>query len=236
MRFLEDELAPYVAEFRPPTEDRGRHGEFFLDNGAYERVDAEVLYAMVRHFKPRRVLELGSGFSTLVTAQAAAANERDGHPLAVTSVDPFPSVAPGQRIRLRRQRAQDVPLPEFEALESGDILFVDTTHTVKVGGDVNFLVLEVLPVLRPGVVVHFHDIFLPWDYPREWIARGMYWAEQYLLQAFLAFNPAFETLFAAHYVSRQVPDRLRAVVPSFRSRTAPGAFWIRRRSQPSRGG
>ncbi len=230
LRHLEQDLAPYVAEFDPPrTPVPGE--DYFLDNGAYETVDAEVLYATLRHRRPRRLLEVGSGFSTLVSARAVRANAADGHPCDFVASDPYPRDflrKPVEGLReMRSWLATDIPLSEFEALESGDVLFVDTTHTVKIGGDVNFLVLEALPALAPGVIVHFHDIFLPWEYPRRWFTElELYWAEQYLLQAFLAYNPRFEVVLASHHLARSHPERLGKVVPSFRPGAAPGSFWL----------
>ena len=229
---VEDELRPYLGEFDPPEHPTGDAGEFHLANGSYPPVDADLLYALVRHLKPRRVLELGSGHSTLVTCMAAAANERQGHPARVECFDPHPSVVsastPGVA-RLEPVPAQRVPLAEFEALEAGDVLFVDTTHTVKLGSDVNFIVLDVLPLLQPGVVVHFHDVFLPREYPRAWVEDlGLVWAEQYLLQAFLAMNPCYEVLLAANALAAGHPDVLAGAVRSWRLRGMPGAFWIRR--------
>jgi hypothetical protein len=231
LRYLEQDLAPHVPEFNPPRESTGADG-FFLDNGAYESVDAEVLYATIRHWKPPRVLEVGSGFSTLVSARAAVANAADGHPCRLVACDPYPRdflTRPVDGLaEMRPQLATDIPVDEFAALDDGDVLFVDTTHTVKMGGDVNYLILEALPALAPGVIVHFHDIFLPWEYPRAWVEEmEFYWAEQYLLQAFLAFNRGFEILLAAHHLSRSEPERLGRVVPSFRPGVAPGAFWLR---------
>ena len=229
---LEDELAPYLAEFGPPEHPSGHPGEFHFTNGSYEAVDADLLYALVRHHKPRRVLELGSGHSTLVTCMAAARNKRDGYPTRVECFDPHPSVVsaatPGVA-RLEPVPAQHVPLAEFQALEAGDVLFVDTTHTVKLGGDVNFVVLDVLPLLAPGVVVHFHDVFLPREYPRVWVEDlGLVWAEQYLLQAFLAMNPGYEVLLSANALATERPDVLGPAVRSWRLCGMPGAFWIRR--------
>ena len=229
---LEDELAPYLAEFAPPERPTGRPGEFHVANGSYPAVDADLLYALVRHLKPRRVLELGSGHSTLVTCMAAARNRRDGYPTRVECFDPHPSVVsaatPGVA-RLEPVPAQQVPLADFEALGAGDVLFVDTTHTVKLGSDVNFIVLDVLPLLKPGVVVHFHDVFLPREYPRAWVEDlGLVWAEQYLLQAFLAMNPGYELLLSANALAAERPDVLGAVVRSWPLRGMPGAFWIRR--------
>lgn len=229
---VEDELAPYLAEFEPPRRPTGRPGEFHLDNGSYPPVDADLLYALVRYLKPRRVLELGSGHSTLVTCMAAAANRRQGYPARVECFDPHPSVVaadtPGLT-RLEPLPAQQVTLAEFEALGPGDVLFVDTTHTVKLGSDVNFVVLDVLPLLARGVVVHFHDVFLPREYPRSWIEDlGLIWAEQYLLQAFLAMNPGYEILLSANALAAEHPDELGATVRSWPHRGLPGAFWIRR--------
>ena len=229
---VEEELRPYLDEFEPPEQPSGDPGDFHLANGSYPPVDADLLYALVRHLKPRRVLELGSGHSTLVACMAAAANERQGHPTRVECFDPHPSVVsaatPGVA-RLEPVPAQSVPLAEFEALEAGDVLFVDTTHTVKVGSDVNFVVLDVLPLLQPGVVVHFHDVFLPNEYPRAWVEDlGLVWAEQYLLQAFLAMNPGYEVLLSANALAAGHPDVLAAAVRSWRLRGMPGAFWIRR--------
>jgi predicted O-methyltransferase YrrM len=233
LAYLERELAGFISEFNPPREARSAD-EFHLDNGTYGSVDAEVLYAMLRRHRPRRVIELGSGASSLVTAAALRRNRDDGRDSTYTAFDPFPRSDLASALRdatdLRLVSATDVPLGEFRALGEDDVLFVDTTHTVKAGGDVNRIVLEVLPALAPGVVVHFHDVFLPWEYPREWLEEeGYYWAEQYLLQAFLAFNRDFEVLFASHLVSRDRPDDLARAVPSFTpGRNRPSALWLRR--------
>jgi hypothetical protein len=232
LQFLETALAPYLPEFRPP-EDASRGG-FFLWNGYYQAGDAEVLYAMIRHFKPRLVLEIGSGFSTLVGAAACARNAVEGCRADFVAVDPDPRVPLGHEIegltRFEQTRAQDVPLERFLALGTGDVLFIDSSHTVKLGSEVNYLVLEVLPCLRPGVVVHFHDVFLPYEYPRAWYERGTYLSEQYLLHAFLVGNRGYQVLFAAHAVARAHRDRFEASVPSLRSRRDyfPAALWLRR--------
>jgi hypothetical protein len=116
----------------------------------------------------------------------------------------------------------------FDELESGDVLFVDTTHVVKLGSDVNHIVLQILPRLKPGVIVHVHDIFIPYEYPRQWPEKfGLFWNEQYLVHAFLAMNPGYEILFSVSALHRDRTDALRAMVPS----AIPGGgsgFWIRR--------
>jgi Methyltransferase domain len=228
------ELEPFLAEFAPPREPSARRHEFFLDNGLYQAIDADLLHAMVRHHKPSLMIELGAGFSTLVSAAATAANRADGAQTRFESYDPYaipppPGALPGLDA-LHATAAQDVPLDHFARLADGDILFVDTSHTVKIGGDTTHIVNEVLPRIAPGVIVHFHDIFLPWHYPREWVERARwYWAEQYMLQAFLAGNADWEVLFGAHALSRERPDELRRLVRNFDLTHPPLSFWIRRR-------
>jgi hypothetical protein len=228
-----DELRPYLSEFRPMERANGDSDKYFLDNGSYGRVDADVLYAIVRATKPNRIIELGSGFTTLVVAQACLQNEREGAAVEYSAFDPYPAAArpdlPGLT-ELVRVPAEELPVERFAALRANDLLVVDTTHTVKMGGDVNHVVLDLLPRLGSGVLVHFHDIFLPWEYPRKWAEDyGLYWNEQYLLQAFLSLNDQFEILCALYALARRRPDNLRELISSWRDDAVPGALWIRHR-------
>lgn len=233
IEFLEHELSPFIAELDVEVQDPGRPGVFFLHNSGFESVDAEILYGMIRSARPRRVLELGSGYSTLLINMAVRRNAEEGKPTEHLVYDPYPreqvlGTEMPEPTRLETVSATDVPLSFFTQLDAGDVLFVDTTHTVKLGSDVNFIVLEVLPRLKAGVLVHFHDIFLPWEYPRLWFEKlQYYWAEQYLLQAFLAFNDAFEVLLPAHAISRVYPERLARIVPSYEFGVMPGSLWLR---------
>ena len=232
MRFVEDDLASALTEFRPQPDPDAPPGRFRLDNQTYDRVDAELLYGIVRWARPKRYVELGSGYSTLVAADARVANRAEGAEATIDCYDPYPSphvlarddLAP----RVQRVSAQALPEDVVTELAAGDVLFVDTSHTVKMGGDVNRIVLDLLPLLAPGVVVHFHDIFLPWDYSRGHVDQAHFWTEQYLLQAFLMYNAAFEVLVSGQAVARAHPDRLRAVIPSFHDGVSPGAIWLRR--------
>jgi len=232
LEYVRRALAPYLPEFPPPTAPAA--GGFRLDNGYYDRGDAEILYATIRHAAPRRIIELGAGYSTLVIEAAVVRNAAEGRPVEFVSIDPEPRIAgltPSAGLtRLERRSATTVPIEQFLELEAGDILFVDTSHTVKLGSEVNFLILDVLPRLRPGVLVHFHDIFLPYEYPRAWFARGTYLAEQYLLQAFLIENATYEVVLAVHALVRRYGEELAKLIPSLATRAyAPAAFWIRRR-------
>jgi hypothetical protein len=232
LRFVETELAPYLGEFSAP-EGPGEAGEFRFGNRTYDRVDADLLHGIVRALKPARVLELGSGYTSLVIAGALAANAADGHPGAHAIRDPYASphvtARPELAARLQPVSAQQLPEEEVTALRAGDILLVDTSHTVKLAGDVNRIVLDLLPLVAPGVAVHFHDIFLPGDYSRGHLDDAHFWTEQYLLQAFLIGNRDWEVLVGAQAIVRHAPDRVAAVVASHRPGASPGAFWIRRR-------
>lgn len=231
-KFIDDELAGAIAEFSPPRKAPGVRNTYYLDNGLYQGGDADLLYAFIRRFRPGRILELGAGFSTLVSAMACERNRAQGHESSLVTCDPYaippaPGEIPGLT-ELRAVRAEDLPLTAYEGLGEGDILFIDSSHTVKVGGDVTHLFLEVVPRLRDGVLVHVHDVFLPWSYPREWIDHNhWYWAEQYLLQAFLAFNSRARVLVAAYAAHRRQPGRLAEVVPNYRPSAAPLSLWFR---------
>jgi predicted O-methyltransferase YrrM len=207
--------------------------QYFVENGAFESVDGEVLYCMIRDFKPKRVVEIGSGSSSLLAAQAIRANG-DAHPCDLTCIEPYPNELlqkgfPGLT-QLLRTEVQDVPLETFATLEANDILFIDSSHVLKTGGDVQYEYLEILPRLNKGVLVHVHDIFLPAEYPKRWLTEGhRFWTEQYLLQAFLAFNDRFEIIWAGSYMHLYHPDALERAFGSYRrERTWPGSFWMRR--------
>jgi methyltransferase family protein len=208
-----------------PSEDPSR---FYLGNGHFDGTDALVLYCMLRHLKPRRVIEVGAGFSTRLAAQAALANGST----ELVCVDPFPDPVLQEGIpgltKLIPCRVEELPLDLFLDLEENDVLLIDSSHVARTGGDVTFLFLEVLPRLQPGVVVQVHDVFLPYEYSREWVVDALrFWNEQYLLQAFLAFNSAFRVLLANSYFDARQPGVLRSTFP-----TSPwwggGSFWFQR--------
>lgn len=230
LAWIERTLAGAPAEFAPAP--AGTPQRYTAGTVSYTPLDATLLYGVMRARRPARVIELGSGASTLVTAQAALANAGEGHPLELTVYDPFPGpgteALPGVA-SLERLRAQDIPPAVFERLQPGDVLFVDTTHTVKVGSDVNAIVLDVLPRLPRGVLVHVHDIFLPYEYPRRWLEDfGLYWNEQYLLQAFLAQNPSWTIRCATAALVRDRGERLAALLAAGGPLGQGSSFWVER--------
>ncbi len=229
-----DLLQKHFRKFRDeyeqfPTKPTGQPGRFHLNNHLFDGTDALVAYCMVRHFRPRLIIEIGSGFSSLVVNEGAAKNNGS----ALICVEPFPHEFlkegfPGLH-SLIQKKVEDVELGFFSQLVSGDILFIDSSHTVKIGGDVNYLFLEVLPRLKPGVIVHVHDIFLPFDYRRDWVMEKFrFWTEQYMLQSFLTFNSEFEVLMANSYLNHYHEEELKTVFPDLPSYRG-GSFWIRRK-------
>jgi hypothetical protein len=208
-----------------PKESTG--GGFHLANDSFCWIDPFVYHGLIRHARPRTVIEVGAGYSTLVGVDAA---RRNG-PTRYLCVDPFPRdfIARGvPGVELVRRPVQEMEISVFQSLAADDMLFVDSSHIVKTGGDVTFLVLEILPRLAPGVLVHFHDVFLPDEVPKDWVVdRHLFWTEQYLLQAYLADNPCVEVWFASHYISTRHPDAVRRAFPNALG-PGGGSFWFRK--------
>lgn len=209
--------------------------EYNLRNGSFESVDGEILYCMIRHFKPNQIFEIGSGNSTYLMAQTLIDNRRErGKGSTLDVIDPYPNGILRKGIpgltKLIEEKVQNLPASMFEGLQENDILFIDSTHVLKIGSDVQYEYLEILPRLNKGVIVHFHDIFLPAEYPANWAkVNRWFWNEQYILQAFLHFNDSYEVLWAGHFMHLNYPDELKNAFSSYNpNSTLPGSFWIRR--------
>ncbi len=204
--------------------------QFYTQNSQFSWLDARTLFVLLLEWKPKRFVEVGSGFSTLL---AADVNRRHlDNSIDITCIEPYPREFLRQGIpgitQLLEQKVQDVPLAEFEKLQTGDILFLDSSHVAKTGSDVNYLYFEVLPRLAAGVLVHIHDIFLPHDYPREWVfVNNRSWNEQYLLRALLMHSTAFKVRFGCSYAHWRFPERVREALSNGHS-YAGGSFWMQR--------
>jgi predicted O-methyltransferase YrrM len=209
---------------------------YYYQNGAFESGDAEFLYSMIRLFKPRRIVEIGSGQSTLLSASAVSENctENPNYSCEHICIEPYENQWLDQlNIQLVRQPVEQLDLSLFSTLQRDDILFIDSSHMVRPQGDVIFELFEILPALNPGVLIHIHDIFSPRDYLEEWITTEMrFWNEQYLLEAFLSYNSSFEILGALNFLKHHYPAELSDACPVLREQfnnREPGSFWLRRR-------
>jgi predicted O-methyltransferase YrrM len=214
-------LAEKFAEYYPqqPFSEKPTPGRrFYLDNPSYSHHDAIILYCMLRHLQPKRIIEVGSGFSSaaLLDINSFAMDGR----MHLTFIDPDmtrlrPLLGVGDegRATLIEQRLQELPLDVFAALEANDVLFIDSSHVSKVGSDLHRLIFDILPVLRPGVHVHIHDVPGNLEYPRDWFEEGRAWNEVYLLRAFLMYNRAFVVKFFSMWFYHNHHAFLRAHLP-----------------------
>lgn len=219
-----------------PYEKTENPQEYYVHNNMFELVDGGILYSMVRHFKPKRIVEIGSGFSTLLTVKAILKNESVDHSYKCefTAIEPHPSDTlkagvPGLS-RLYPTRLENVPRTLFSQLTAGDILFIDSSHVLKIGSDVQTELLEILPSLEKGVLVHIHDIFLPAEYPKDWVIKAhVFVNEQYVMQAFLTFNDHFEIIWAGHYMRLRHHDKLKEAFGRYETDERwPCSLWIRK--------
>ncbi|UZP66155.1 glycosyltransferase [Desulfovibrio mangrovi] len=225
---LWEEMLAYRDEF-PFCEEAGRL-RYGLSNGFFGYGDAWSLYGMLRKFRPSRLIEVGSGHSS---AAILDINDLflDGG-LQMTFIDPYPErldsllrAGDEQNATVLRQPVQQVDLDVFRTLEAGDVLFVDSSHVSKVGSDLNHLLFNVLPVLSAGVIVHFHDIFYPFEYPRSWVMGGRFWNECYMLRAFLQNNGRYEIMLFNSYLAQMFTERVSRDVPAFTQRD-PANPWV----------
>lgn len=232
---LQDVFSLYVRDIDFPIERPTDNRVYYYQNDQFPVLDAEVLYCMLRHFRPTRMIEIGSGFSSLVTAEVNRTHL--DNKLHFTCIEPYPRQFLRDGIEgiseLVIQKVQNIPPDYFSSLKEGDVLFIDSSHVSKVGSDVNYLFFEILPRLNKGVLVHIHDIFLPDDYPRKWvIEEGRHWNEQYLVRAFLEFNNAFEILWAAHFMAKNHEPEITRVFSRFPRLGGGGSMWLRRKGYP----
>lgn len=234
-------LSLFSAKFKHEYDQFPRHKtdipyQYYVYNDFFVSTDSEILYCMIRHFRPGKIFEIGSGYSTYLSAQAVLKNsQEDGRQACeLVAMEPYPNEVlqagfPGLS-KLVPKKIQDVPLAEFEKLTENDILFIDSSHVLKIGSDVQYEYLEILPRLNKGVIVHLHDIFLPAEYPKAVVLKEhTFWTEQYLLQAFLTFNDSFDVLWAGSYMHLNHPDKLEVTFPAYnRDERWPASFWLKK--------
>lgn len=202
------------------------------DNNAYSWGDGAVLHAMIRRYRPRRIIEVGSGWSSACTLDTV-----DGYlggRCELTFIDPYPALLlrlsgdVEARATIVPQTLQSVPLETFDALEADDILFIDSTHVVRTGSDCCTAIFDILPRLKPGVMIHIHDMFWPFEYPRLWaVEENRSWNEIYLVRALLTNNPDYQIVMFNDFMAKMEADLVHDTFPDF-MRASGAALWLRK--------
>jgi predicted O-methyltransferase YrrM len=211
----------------PFPDEKTPGGLYYFNNDFFSCGDATVLFCLLRHWKPRRFIEVGSGFSSCAVLDTLA--KFQDQQTRFTTIDPWPErlldqLPPGfAGLEVRREQVQQTPLALLDELHAGDVLFVDSSHVYAPGSDVEFLIDVVLPRLRSGVIVHFHDIFWPFEYPVEWRDRN--WNECQRVRDVVA-SGAVQVVLFNHYLSIHYADQLYAALPTCRKNPG-GSLWLR---------
>lgn len=217
----------------PYTDEKNPSLRYYFENDYYTHNEGIALYSMIRLLNPKRIIEIGSGFSSAIMLDV---NELFfNRSISLTFIDPFMErlkrlLNEGDRkaARLIMHEVQTVPLDIFQELEKGDILFVDSSHVSKTGSDLNHILFNIVPKLRPGVMIHFHDIFFPFEYPKEWVLGGRNWNENYLLKAFLMYNDKFRIRLFSDFIFRHHPEAYREMPLAFNVRGS--SLWLEKQS------
>lgn len=196
---LLNQLESYY-KFFPYNESQSTNFRYHLDNDYFSSKDAVLLFCLLKHLNPKKIIEVGSGFSSALMLDTCTNTE-------LTFIEPNPQrlislLRPTDETasEILTKQIQRVELSRFKELNENDILFIDSSHISKTGSDVNFIIFEILPILKKGVLVHFHDVFYPFEYPKKWIVEGRNWNEDYILRAFLMYNEHFEIELFNHYL------------------------------------
>ena len=202
---------------------------FYIDNPNFGPGDAELYYLLIREKKPKRIIEIGSGFSTQLALLAIEKNKMDGVACELTCIEPFemPFLDRVEGIAIIRKQVELLSLDIFKSLEANDILFIDSSHIIRPGDDLLFIYFQILPVLKKGVLIHIHDIFTPRHYPQEWLMKKMrFWNEQYLLEAFLYNNAGFKILFTLNHLVKTNFIAANKTLIHLKPNSEPSSFWM----------
>jgi len=228
---LLDSFEPFYNEL-PFTDKKSEGIRYYYKNGSYSYSDAIFLYFMIRYLKPKKLIEVGSGFSSSVSLDT---NERFmGKSIDFIFIEPYPALLKSllkkndkENITIYKKRLQEIPIEVFKELNNNDILFIDSTHVSKFNSDVNYVIHEILPVLKNGVHIHFHDVFYPFEYPREWLLEGRAWNEQYILRAFLEYNNDFKIVLFNTYLESMYETKIKNRFPLLYKNTG-GSIWLKK--------
>jgi len=228
---LLDDLSKYYKDLpfpRVPT----KNSRYYFENDFFTYFDAITLYAMLRNLSPANIIEIGSGYSSAVMLDTNNLFLSDK--IKCTFIEPYPErllrlLASKDRAlhEIIQQPVQAVEVDTFRILNEGDILFVDSSHVSKSGSDVNYILFEILPALNSGVIIHFHDVFWPFEYPKDWLLEGRAWNEAYLLRSFLQYNNSFDIIFFNSYISHNYPEKLKDKMPLC-LKDQGGSIWLKK--------
>lgn len=228
-------LVPYMKS-SPFADERKEGYRYAFDNNAYAWGDGSILHGVIRHFTPKRIIEIGSGWSSACTLDTVQ-HYMDGQ-CDIQFIEPHPKllydlIGDGgplaRNIKVHENFVQDVPLEVFDDLEAGDFLFIDSTHIVKSGSDCCFEFFDVMSRVKPGVIVHIHDMFWPFEYPAHWIVdENRSWNEIYAVRALLTDNPNWEIIMFNDYMARLERDLVERTFPTF-LKGAGAALWLVRK-------
>ena len=226
-----NELLPFLTT-NPFPDQPGMGFRYAFENGSYSWGDGSILHAMIRKHRPKRYIEIGSGWSSVCAVDTI---ERYSTVCQITFIEPYPDLLNGLlgktklSVDVAETSVQKVPVSLFDTLEQNDILFIDSTHVLRTGSDVCFELFEIMPRLKPGVLVHFHDIFWPFEYPAAWVIDdNRSWNELYAVRAFLTNNGQWEILFFNNYFAQMEKELIENTYPTFLKNSG-GALWLRRR-------
>ena len=199
---------------------------FKFENNFFERGDAEIYYSMIRYYKPKKIIEIGSGFSTLIALEA---NKKNNSNSIITCIEPYEnSWLENYDINLIRKKIEEIDIKNEINLEANDILFIDSSHIIRPEGDVLKIFHEILPVLNKGVIIHIHDIFTPFNYPEDWIKKeNRFWNEQYLLESLLDNSKRYSILCSLNYLKNEKYHELNKICPYLKKNSMPGSFYLR---------
>jgi len=228
---LLEELVKYIPEYDFPKEPSDDY-RYFTNNNMFGYGSGLILFAMIRHFQPKQIIEIGSGHTSALMLDT---NDRFmQHSISLTFIEPYPErlytvlkKTDSAHCKIIEKPAQDVSPSYFEQLQENDFLFIDSSHVTKIGSDVNHIFFNILPALKAGVIIHFHDIYWPFEYPLEWIKRGRAWNEAYLLRAFLQYNDRFEIIQFNQYLCKCFPEfyKKQTGLPQIGS-----SIWLRKKT------
>lgn len=199
---------------------------FNINNSFFGRGDAEILYQMIRYYRPKKIIEIGSGHSTLIALEAI---KKNNFKTDFKCIEPYENLwLENLGISIIRKKIEDINYKKQVLLNKNDILFIDSSHIIKPGGDILKIYLEIIPFLRKGVIVHVHDIFTPKNYLQNWINdHVLFWNEQYLLEALLSDSNKYKIICSLNFLQKKYYNQLKRVCPYIQKNSEPSSFYFK---------